>query len=159
MSWNFFPEKDWVGLSHKSTEKAPLAALFVWDFDDSFYLPGLMKSDKPKSVAFRGESSLADLNKKFWKKLEGQRGAEEEIVSQWITWAVPKGYRTNECTSGFISLCTSPCRWHSPATLSICLTTTAASFSEYRLSFLKKQLKKPIKNEMVNSILQYQQRD
>lgn len=27
--------------------------------------PGFMKSDKPKSVAFRGESSSVDLNKKF----------------------------------------------------------------------------------------------
>lgn len=30
------------------------------------FLPGLMKSDKPKSVAFREESSLADLKRKFY---------------------------------------------------------------------------------------------
>jgi len=27
--------------------------------------PGLMKSDKPKSVAFKGESSLVDFRRKF----------------------------------------------------------------------------------------------
>jgi hypothetical protein len=32
-------------------------------------------------------------------------------------------------TSGFISRWTKPCKWHSAATLSICRTTTAASFS------------------------------
>ena len=33
-----------------------------------FYTPGFMKSDKPKSVAFRGESSLVDLKRKFYRK-------------------------------------------------------------------------------------------
>lgn len=30
-------------------------------------VPGFMKSDRPKSVAFRGESSLVDLKRKFWE--------------------------------------------------------------------------------------------
>ena len=28
--------------------------------------PGLMKSERPKSVALRGESSFVDLNRKFY---------------------------------------------------------------------------------------------
>lgn len=30
--------------------------------------PGLMKSERPKSVAFNGESSFGDLKRKFYKK-------------------------------------------------------------------------------------------
>jgi hypothetical protein len=30
-------------------------------------VPGFMKSDRPKSVAFRGESSMVDLKRKFWE--------------------------------------------------------------------------------------------
>jgi len=34
--------------------------------DKSYFCsPGFMKSDKPKSVAFKGESSLVDLKRKF----------------------------------------------------------------------------------------------
>ena len=31
-------------------------------------LPGLIKSDKPKSVAFKGESNAFDLKRKFCKQ-------------------------------------------------------------------------------------------
>lgn len=43
---------------------------------------------------------------------------------------------TRQHTSGFMSRCTRPCKWHSAATFSIWRTTLAASFSVYRLSFL-----------------------
>ena len=35
-----------------------------WKYDS----PGFMKSDKPKSVALRGESSLVDLKRKFYRQ-------------------------------------------------------------------------------------------
>ena len=35
--------------------------------NQDFPSPGFMKSDKPKSVAFKGESSLIDLKRKFCK--------------------------------------------------------------------------------------------
>lgn len=46
----------------------------------AIYSPGLMKSDKPKSVAFKRESSLVDLKRKFYKKGRKCKGTH----SRWI---------------------------------------------------------------------------
>jgi hypothetical protein len=45
-------------------------------------VPGLIKSDNPKSVALRGESSFEDLKRKFWKKMEDSHHSVNFVINE-----------------------------------------------------------------------------
>lgn len=69
-----------------------------------------MKSDKPKSVAFKGESSLVDLKRKFYGK--GRKSKEPIKQKELIMVTVERATCASKCghTSGFMSRCTKPCK-------------------------------------------------
>jgi len=62
--------------------------------------PGLMKSDKPKSVAFKGESSLVDLRRKFCR-----RKIIHHIASSHITTTLYKFVRYVKCLTILLVSC------------------------------------------------------
>ena len=61
----------------------------------SSLLPGLIKSDRPKSVAFKGESNAFDLKRKFCKQGRNVMLQQRRKMTRDVTWG-------NEMGSGLI---------------------------------------------------------
>lgn len=66
------------------------------------HAPGLMKSERPKSVALRGESSFVDLNRKFYTPV---RLLATHFNKKILAATLMTGFHLilSEYTSGFMS--------------------------------------------------------